>query len=160
MPNLTTPQTDAGSVVANRILDLLKAGSPNFRLPVPLANFYYGDQEQVPGDPVVCVEAGLKGREMHATQNRTLNTIQTSIFVYHARMQQIQLTRLEADQLGEDIEQLLHANLQLKDVNGNNPIVIHGFVQEFDPTYVFRTGTLYRTVRMTHTATTMTALAP
>lgn len=160
MPNLTTPQTDAGSVVAQRILDLLKAGSPNFRLVVPVTNFYYGDQEQIPGDPVVCVEAGLKARELHATQNRTLNTIQTSIFVYHARMQEIQQTRLETDQLGEDIEALLHTNLQLKDVSGNNPIVIHSFVQEFDPTYVFRAGTLYRSVRMTHTATTMTALAP
>lgn len=133
---------------------------------VPMVNIddiFYGDQDKLPRVPAVCLEPGNVVRDLDgvATRGMVRNNFSVAIFVYHVNME-VQQTRMQVDEIGEAIQTLLHANLQLK-VGGTDPqdeTVIHGFVTGFQSGYTFRQPKgLYRSVMMTWEGTTKTRLS-
>jgi hypothetical protein len=122
-------------------------------------NIYYGDQERIPRSPAVCIEPGLKTRELEGAPQQTRNTFNVYILVY-ALGPELMKVRAQCDEIGEAIETLLHKDLQLRNglpPGSDNETVIHGFVQSFESSYAFRPG-LVRTVRMLWQGTTKTRL--
>ena len=110
----------------------------------------YGDQKRLPITPMVCVEAGELTKTLVTSGNTTLNEFRTYILVYHSEVQDIQTNKLESEQLGAAVADLLEDNLQLvKPDTLDDPLVIHGFVTNADPGYSFKDNTLYAAVRLT-----------
>jgi hypothetical protein len=142
------------SDVAVRLKDLLIANMES----LGIDSIFYGDQDLVPNGITVCVQPGTGKRELQGAQHMTLNTLVAYILVYVSKIQDIQQNRLTADLTCKAIVKLLHNNLRLTDADGLNPILVHGFVEEDDPGYTIRKGTLFESVKMTFTGTTKTML--
>ena len=87
----------------------------------------------------------------------TENEFEVFIIVYHNKVQGNQLTRKECDQVGYQIEFLLHQDLQLK-AGTANPFMIHGFVRSHESGYTYKNNTLYRTARLTYYVKNKTSL--
>jgi len=139
--------TDSVDVVAQYVIDKLKANASLLKatsgVTTDAADIYYGDQEKFPRTPSICVDPGNRRRDLQGVSYRTDNNFVLYIYVYHARVQDNQLTRKEAQQISEAIETLLHQDPQL----GGN--VIHSFCSLNESGYVYRQNTMYRTNRVT-----------
>lgn len=155
---MTTPLAAHYLDVTVRIRDLIAANTETIA-PVPINNVFYGDQALIPGGLTVCVHPGPQTGTMQGSSQQRLNTFKVFILVYVSKIQDIQDNRLLADQTCKGIEHLLQNNLQLRDANGLNPILIHGFVEESDPGYTIRQGTMFEAVRMTWAGMTKTMLS-
>lgn len=143
MPSIT----DSMDVITQYIIDKLKANTSvlttSTGVTVDAADIYYGDQDKFPRTPSICVDPNNRRRDLHGVSFRTDNNFAIYILVYHAKVQDNQLTRKEAQQISEAIETLLHQDPQL----GGN--VIHSFCSLNESGYVYRTNTMYRTNRVT-----------
>lgn len=104
---------------------------------------YYGDQDKFPRTPSICIDPGNRQRILQGASFRTDNNFTIYILVYHAKVQDNQATRMEAQQLSEQIETLLHLDPQL------GGLVIHSFCTLNESGYVYRQNTMYRTNRIT-----------
>lgn len=143
MPSIT----DSVDVITQYVIDKLRANASLLKTSTNIAvdaqDIYYGDQEKFPRTPSVCVDPGNRQRTLQGVSFRTDNAFTIYILVYHARIQDNQITRKEAQQISEAIETLLHQDPQL----GGN--VVHSFCSLNESGYVYRTGTMYRTNRIT-----------
>jgi hypothetical protein len=139
--------TDSVDVVAQYVIDKLKANATVLKsstnIVVDPQDIYYGDQEKFPRSPSICVDPGNRARQLQGVSYRTDNNFTIYILVYHAKLQDNELTRKESQQISEAIETLLHSDPQL----GGN--VIHGFCSLNESGYVYRQNTMYRTNRIT-----------
>ena len=150
--------TDSPDVLCQFIVDKLKA---NYALLTAAVSgvtvsspddIYYGDQDKFPRSPSICVEPGTLDRELMGVSFRTNNTITFFVFVYHARVQDNQATRKEAQQISEVVTTLLNNDPQL----GGN--AIHSYTSTNESGYVYRKETMYRTNRITFQVFTKTRL--
>jgi len=142
------------TVIAQLLFDKINANRLTFR--VPVESVMIGDQDRIAATPTVCIEPGDKTRTLSGVSNMTTNVFIIYVLIYHNKVQDNQLTRMEVDQIGYDIEWLIHQDLQL--TNGGAPNVIHGFVQGHESGYTYKANTLYRTARLTYTCTNKTSL--
>lgn len=156
---MTGPYPYPGSIVVltELLIDKIVGNAANFSIPFAEEDVYYGDQDRIPRTPSVCLEPGDKNRELDGSPNMTKNQFQIYILVYHNKAQDIQLTRKECDQLAYEIEQLIHQDLQLKN-DGTTPNVIHGYIKANESGYTYKSGTLYRTARLTYFGLNKTSL--
>ncbi len=149
MPATPTEQnTENFSVVATYIQDLLAETES-----LQLTDVFYGDQELIPRTPAACVESGLYSRQYAGVPLRTENEIIVNILVYFAKIQDVQVTRLQCDQKAEDIMRVLHANVTM------GGLVINGWVSSIEPGYSMRNKVLMRSARITWTGKTKTMVA-
>ena len=152
------PLTHKGSVVTQRLVDLLEAN----KLDLGLQKVYYGDQNKIDESPSACIESGPVNRPMDGVPDMILNTIQAFIIIYHGRVQDVQVTKKETEQFAERIEDYLHTNLQLRDPTGDpaSEIVIHGWVIENMPGYASKgaSNTLWYASRLTWQGISKTSL--
>jgi hypothetical protein len=120
---------------------------------------FYGDQNRIGVTPTACVESGITQRSLAGVPSRTENELQCYIIIYWARVDETQVTKLQAEQAGEAIARYLDANLTLAR-SGDGGIVIHGFISSIEPGYTYRNQgkTLMQTVRLTWTGKTKTML--
>jgi hypothetical protein len=148
-----TPLTSSLVTITNALITQIEGGTYTI-VPADLAamDVFYGDQDRIPRTPAVCVEPGEKNRELDGAPNMTRNTMDIFVLIYHNKMQEQQLTRLETDKLAEEIERRIHQNLQL------GGIIIHGFCVSNESGYTYKKDTLYRTARLTFRATSKTSL--
>jgi hypothetical protein len=137
-------------LIAEAIFDVIDAAKATFTTPVE--DVFYGDQDRIRTTPTICVEPSDKTRSLTGAPNMTENQFEVFILVYHNKVQDNQLTRKEVDQLAYEIEFLLHQDLQL------GGLLIHGFVDRSESGYVYKSGTLYRTARMTFRGKNKTSL--
>lgn len=148
-----TPLTGNIVTVSNAIIAQITGGTYSV---VPAdsnpMDIFFGDQDRIPRTPAVCIEPGEKNRELQGAPNMTLNTFDVFVLIYHNKMQEIQLTRRECDQLAYEVELRLHQNLQL------GGIISHGFCVSNESGYTYKQNTLYRTARLTYRATSKTSL--
>lgn len=149
--------TDSQDVLTQYIVDKLKANYAALTTAVDgevgsADDVYYGDQEKFPRTPSICVEPGTLDRELQGVSYTALNTITFYIFVYHAKVQDNQLTRKEVQQVSEAVTALLHLDPQL------GGYAIHSFAATNESGYVYRKDTQYRTNRITFQVTTKTRL--
>lgn len=141
--------TDSVDVITQYVVDKIKAACSAGTIVTTTGvvasadDVYYGDQEKFPRSPSVCVDPGNRQRVLQGVSFRTDNNFSLYILVYHARIQDNQLTRKEAQQLSEQIETLLHQDPTL----GGN--VVHSFCSLNESGYVYRAATMYRTNRIT-----------
>lgn len=150
--------TDSHDVLTQYIVDklrtnyaLLIAAVTGVAVPSP-DDIYYGDQDKLPRTPSVCVEPLDTGRTLQGVSYRADNEFTWSIFVYHDKFQDNQLTRKECQQVAEVIVTLLHQDPQM----GGN--AIHSFAPSNESGYVFRAKTQYRANKISYSASTKTRL--
>jgi phage gp29-like protein len=117
-----------------------------------IQDVYFGDQNKIPRVPAACVEPVDKTRELDGAPRRTKNDIQVYVFVYHARIGDVQDTLEEALDRSEAVEALLHADSTL------GGLVIHSLVTALEQGLLRRSGTFYRGTRLTFTGLTKTNL--
>jgi hypothetical protein len=139
--------TDSVDTVTQYVIDKLKANAAVLKtstnVVVDPQDIYYGDQEKFPRTPSICVDPGNRARILQGVSYRTDNNFVLYIYVYHAKVQDNQITRKEVQQISEAIETLLHSDPQL------GGIVIHSFCTLNESGYVYRQNTMYRTCRIT-----------
>ncbi len=152
---MTYPLTDSTLVVAQRffeILDLQKAT-------LGLQDVWFGDQNALPHTPSVCVEPGVKRRDLQGVPDMTLVDIDTYFLLYHSPIISSQVSRREAVAFAEGIESYLHKNhLRLFAADGTTQLTIHGFCTDLDPGIAFKNNTKYHAVQITWTSRTKTSL--
>lgn len=157
---MTTPLSDSTLAIAQRFFEILDLNKAT----LGIQDVWFGDQDNVPRTPSVCVEPGVKRRELQGIPDMTLNTIDTFFLVYHSPVGETQQARRDTIQFAEGIERYLHINhLNLFAADGSQ-LTIHGFCSDMDPGYAYKgstspgRGTLYNAVQITWTSTTKTRL--
>lgn len=151
--------TDSVLTTSRRIYDLLVTNAAALGLDAGgSVNVWYGDQDSVPRTPSICVEPGTKRRVLAGVPDMTLIDIDVHLLLYHSPISEQQDARQDCIAFAEGVERFLHINhLNLANSNGDQ-IIIHGFVTEMDPGYVYKSGTLHHAVQMVWTGTTKTSL--
>jgi hypothetical protein len=144
------PPTDKVSVIGQAVFAILTNAAPV----LGLQDVFYGDQEKIPRSPTACVETGLKNRELTGVPRRTTNTMQLFIIVYHSRVQDNQVTRLESDQFAELVEDELHKSENVT-LGG---LVSHSMVVSSEYGYARRSNLLWTATRMTYQTTSLVNL--
>lgn len=145
------PLTDKASVVAVAVQALIESNKDA----LGLDQVYYGDQLNIPNAKCAAVRVGRKTRERAGVAGpggRMMNYMPIIINVYNSTVTDEASGRLVVDQIAEAIEDLLHQDITL------GGIILDGFVSEFDPDPVFRTGSMYRTVQLSFQARSKTNL--
>lgn len=112
------PNTDSAEVIANYIYTKLLVPANMTALGVNAV--WYGDQTLLPTTPALCVSPGTKKREFQGASYRTLNTIETYVWVYFGKIQDIQANLHGATTLADAIETLIHSDLTL----GGNVVAV------------------------------------
>lgn len=130
--------TENFSLVGEFIQDLLQETTS-----LGLQDVFYGDQELIPRTPAVAVETGIFTRQLDGIPYRTKNVFRIYLLVYFAKVQDVQVTRLQCDQKAEQIMRTLHQN---KTMGG---LVISGHVTAIEPGYTYRGRALMRSARIT-----------
>jgi hypothetical protein len=134
--------TDKVSVVAQAVRAILVEASVR----LGLQDVYYGDQEKIARSPSVAVETGNKNRDLTGAPRRTTITLQVFLILYHSKVQDNQVTRLECDLMAETIEDELHKAEHVT-LGG---LVSHSMVTNVEYGYARRANTLWTATRMTY----------
>jgi hypothetical protein len=157
-------QTWRGSEIASAFVDFLKSDATNIE-GLGLQEVYYGDQQQIPVSPAVCVEAGSVERSLEGVPFQTKNTITVAFMVYHAGLGDIQAIQHTADVLTEDLaEELNRFSLPAVGVNASptgtqvDGLVIYGHTTGIEYGYAVRSNVLMRANRITWEGLTKTHL--
>jgi hypothetical protein len=117
------------------------------------ANVFYGDQSKYPAVPAVAIEPNSRPRTLNGLSFRTDNNFTVYILCYHNQLDQsIQKTRQQIQQLSENIETLIHQDPQL------GGLLVHCFCENNESGYTYRSGTLYRSNRITFSGYSKTML--
>ena len=127
--------------VASYVRLQIEAGAGT--LPYEAKDVYYGDQVKIPFVPTICVEAGSHSRQSNGAPRRYLKTIYTYVLVYLGKVQGTGENMFEADQLAEQLEELLNADAQMAG------LVIDSFVSSIEYNYLERTNSIFRVARLT-----------
>ena len=93
--------------IAEEVISRIQAAGATFSTPVDPSNVYYGDQDRIPATPSICIDPGDKTRSLAGAPNMTLNEFEIYVIIYHNKIQEMQLTRKEADQLAYEVEFML-----------------------------------------------------
>lgn len=151
--------TDSILVVADRVYTILNAVKGTLTYgSITLQDVWFGDQLLLPRTPALCVQPGIMRRPLAGVPAQTENMIDTTLLLYHAKVDEQQTALRETIGLAEVIEKYLHINhLQLLNASGDR-LTTHSFVTEKDPGYVYRSGTLYHAVQMNWYSLTKTRL--
>lgn len=142
------PQSELPTVVSQYIYDLLNTNTNKAAL--GLEGVFDGDQSLIPSTPAVCVLMGNYSRELTGAPFRTDNVFTIYLMVYHAKVQDTQLTQRECMAFAESIMKFLHTD---KTMGGN---VIHGFVTGMEPGQAPMGKTMAHVTRITWSGLTKT----
>lgn len=117
-----------------------------------LADVFWGDQDKIPRTSAACIEPVMKTRELAGVPRRTDVPMELYVMVYHAKIQDVQVTTRECVIQAEAIETLLHQDAQM------GGLFIHTLVTAIEPGFARRTATLFRSTRITFTALSKVSL--
>lgn len=134
--------TDSIVVVAKYLQNWIRTAMATGPV-APLRDVYYGDQAKIPFTPVACVETGDKRRSLNGAPRRVDTPMTIYILIYHFTVGNNEVVREEADQLGEDVETLIHTDVRL------DGLVIDSLVTSLEYGYARRGDSLFRTSRLT-----------
>lgn len=125
------PNTSKSEVVANYIYQMMITN----KAALSVASVWYGDQELMPLTPALCVSPGNKKREFQGASFRTLNTFETYILVYYAKIQDVQQNLHGTTVLADAIEDVVHSDLTL----GGNVVAV--LCTQNEPGMINKAGT-------------------
>lgn len=144
--------TDSTATLAKAIYALLSDNADSLKL----NDVAYGNHLNLPRSPTAVVVPGPKRRELQgvsAPGGRTRNYMTVYVDVHSSKVGSETEQRMALDELGTQIEALIHQDTT---VGG---IIIHGFVETWDPGETFIQGGQFRSVRMTFVGQTVTYLS-
>lgn len=148
------PNTDRSTVLALGLKEIVEAN----KLDLGIQQVLYGDQLMVPGSPAVVIRAGRKRRTLRgvaAPGGKVDNSLTVLVDVMAADvLSGEEASRLAVDTLAENVEKLFYVDVTI------GGLVIHGFVEDWDPGAIFINNSKWRTVRMTYVGRTVTYLSP
>ena len=144
------PLTDSLTTWAKWVFDLLN--DEDFKLDTGIHMVAYGDQDKIPGTPLICVEPNEKRRVFNGAPRRTEVALELYVLIYHGSIQSVQATRQQTDELAEAIETKLHADPTC----GSH--VVHSLVSNLSSGVANKGGSLYRATRLTFSATSQVQL--
>lgn len=150
---MTLANTDLTSVLAQYMYNLINSNMASLGLKIVL----YGDQTNIPLNPAVVVTPGVKRRDLagvSAPGGRTLNTLSVYVDVLSSKVAPQTDASIELDKLADSIEKFLHTDVQM------GGLVIHGFVNEWDPGTAYMQNGQFRMVRMAWVGISKTYLGP
>lgn len=107
-----------------------------------LEDVWYGPQNLIPRYPCIIVEPRPKRRRLNATHRWDL-TFSVVIILYHGKVQEVDITRRENEELAVLIEEFVHSDLSL---NGK---VLMGYITSSEPGVVVRGEAMVTATRMT-----------
>lgn len=140
------PETMVGSVLTDYLISLLEANKND----LGIAKVYYGDQENIPEVPAVCVEPSTVQRDLVGTAMRTNNQFLISILVYCANVEGVEGAQHDADQFAEAVMHTINADGTAQQPLGSRfgGNVIYGYVQTSEYGYIVKLNKLMRANRM------------
>lgn len=144
--------THKSTVLAQALLQIIRDNKVEVGLDAD-SFVEYGDHNNITGGKAVTVQAGTKNRELAGVAGpggRTLNILEVVITVYYLKVEAEATARLAVDQIGENIEDLLHQDTR---VGG---IIIHGFVRQWVPGVIVRETSMFRVVQLHYVGQTKT----
>lgn len=144
--------TDSTATLAKAIYALIVDNADELKL----KDVAYGNHLMLPRTPTAVVIPGPKRRELQgvsAPGGRTRNYMTVYIDVHTSKVGSETDERMLLDELGTQVERLIHQDTT---VGG---IIIHGFVEVWDPGETFIQGGQFRSVRMTFVGQTLTYLS-
>lgn len=119
---------------------------------------FYGDQQNIPRTPAICVESGPMRRDPHgasAPYPQMLNRFNVIVMVYLYNLSgSNQVLNLDKDLLLDQVQDVLHADFHLSGQPGT-PIpglVTWSHCESIDPGYTSRGGILMRCGRISWVA--------
>jgi hypothetical protein len=144
------PNTDSAEIIANYIYQKLL--DPTNMAALGVVGVWYGDQQILPTTPALCVSPGTKKREFQGATFRTLNIIETYVWVYYGKIQDIQQNLHAATAMADAIETLVHSDLRL----GGN--VISVLCTQSEPGMINKGGVWVMGARLTFESQSKTTL--
>lgn len=148
---MTQPHTDRCTVLALAI----KAKIEENKKTLGFDQIFFGEQIKIPAGKVVVVDCGTKERSLEGVAGpggRTRNRMLVTITVYNSVSGSEEEQRIAVNELSEEIEHLLHQDTS---VGG---IIIHGYVERWEPGLIFRPNSMFRAVQMDFYGQTKTNL--
>lgn len=113
---------------------------------------YYGDQTILDKTPAVCVSPGNKQRGWEGASLGTRNVIETYVYVYYGKIQDVQTNLHAAQTLADAIEPVVHADVTL------GGLVIGTLCTQNEPGVINKMGSLLMGNRMTFESFSKTRL--
>jgi hypothetical protein len=142
--------TDSLYVVASHLFDLITTNKTTFTTPVE--DVYYGDQRRFPRTPAVTVAPSQKTRELAGAPRRILNTFNVFVNLFFSDVQDVALNHRASDQLAEELEALIHANITFDGLVINSMVVLN------ESGFLNRSESQFRGSRLIVQATSKTLL--
>lgn len=135
--------TDSFYVFAKKLQSIAE----NAKDDLGIADIWYGDQQQIPRTPTLCIVPDGKTRQIEGAPRRSRNNLKCYLVLYHSKVQDVQKNSEEVDQLAEALEAEVHKDPTL------GGLVIHSLVSSIDAGEITRlvntTKTLFRASRLT-----------
>lgn len=109
-----------------------------------LEDVFYGDQNQIPRTPALCLEPDGKRRVIEGVggSGRVLNTMGLYVLLYISKVQDTQVSARDALVLAESIEAYMHQD------KSSGGLLVHGYCTEVEPGYRTRGDTRFRACRI------------
>lgn len=104
---------------------------------------WYGDQNMIPRTPAAAVEPGSKTRAWSGTSSQSENRFSIDVIIFHSRLEDVNLTRKEALEQAEQVEELLHSDLTM------GGLVIDSLCTAVEPGYAERGNLLLQATSVT-----------
>lgn len=148
-----TDPTDSNYVFTKKIQAIVEAVKED----LGIVDIFYGDQQQIPRTPTVCVEANEKSRVLAGAPRRVLNELSCFVIIYFSVVNDsVQSNSEGADQLAETVEAEIHKDPTL------GGLVIHSLVSRseagFQSRFMAGAITRFRASRLTVTGQSKTML--
>jgi len=107
-----------------------------------IQDVFYGDQQQIPRTPAICIEPDGKKRTIEGVPRRAANEYGLYVILYVSAVTDSQSNSRQSVELAEQVEDFLHADPTL------DGLVIHSYCTELEPGYRQRKDTLFRACRI------------
>lgn len=119
-----------------------------------LQDIFFGDQTLIARTPTACIEPNTVERIMNSTGFMTDNAVTAFIMLYHGKVQDKQLNRVQCLQYAEAIARVIHTG-DNKNLGG---LVVHGYISTLDAGFAVRSNSWFMVTRMTYHAVSRTPL--
>lgn len=147
-----TELTGSLVVVTQAVVDCLIANADTLGVDSN-KGIFYGDQNQIPITPALCVEPDNKAQDYKGTGTSRYRQIFTVyVLCYHSKVQSPQSNRKDADTMAEKIQAVLHID---RTYGG---IVVDMYVSSIASGYAPKEGELMRASRLTLTGQSQTLI--
>jgi hypothetical protein len=144
------PLTDSLVTVSQALFNKFDGQQDTFGL----TDVFWGDQLLIPRSPCLCIEPGMKTREIQGMNRRTENVINVFLILYHSEVRSPQSNRKDVDILAEQIETYVHLDATL------GGLLTHGYCVRLESGYATKGQQTFRSARIQFEGRTVTNLPP